>query len=113
MATRKWAEGLGEQKCETQSKVEKPFRSQESQEESELTVLLPASTFHSIGFAGPSRIAAAKAPAIPHALEFKSQRKLDLPLAILYLLSRMPIARHFRERANVSCITGENFDLES
>ena len=37
------------------------------------------------GLQEPSHIPPAKTPAIPHASKFNSQRKLDLPLVILYL----------------------------
>ena len=48
-------------------------------------------------------------PAIPQASEFKSQRKLDLPLVILQLMCDRACApvRRFRERGVVSWISGE------
>ena len=66
---------------------------------------------------GSSRDLIAKTPAIPQALEFNSQRKLDLPLAILDFLVGPPIAWLFRERADiayrtVSLSTVENLRVE-
>src|SRR6266849_2640285 len=65
---------------------------------------------------GPSRVAAARALAIPKALKFKSQRKLNLPLAILDLLRDPPAARRFQERCDVRGTagrrTGENLGVE-
>src|ERR1700730_17867909 len=56
-------------------------------------------------------------PSIPQASKFNSQRKLDLPLAILYLCIGPPIMRLFRERAYVTyslviLSAGENLDVE-
>src|SRR6266568_8225872 len=62
---------------------------------------------------GPSRVPAAKTPAIPQASKFKSQRKLDLPLVIRQLSVDRAPARRFRERGVVSCITVEYVSVQT
>src|SRR5579864_8513169 len=71
----------------------------------------PQNRFHIGRLAGPAR-SRGEGPASPQDSKFKSQCKLNLALAILYLLPHRRGRRLFRERAKIGGIAAENLGTE-